>query len=60
MVVTTLTYGSEIWAIYKKKDETEIKPAETKSLGNDACYRKKNQIRITKCREELNIFMLNA
>jgi hypothetical protein len=38
----TLTYGSEIWAIYKKKDKIKIKPAEMKFLWNETCYRRKD------------------
>jgi hypothetical protein len=56
MAVPTLTYGSEIWTITKKKQEEKIETAEIKFLKRVAGYRRKDQIRNTEIREELNIF----
>jgi hypothetical protein len=52
-MVPILTYKSKIWTIYIKKIET----AEIKLSA--AGYSRKDQIRNTKIREELNIFNLN-
>jgi hypothetical protein len=53
VVVHTLTYGSEIWAITERQ-ETNNETAEIKSLRNVAGY-----TRNTKIREELNIINRN-
>jgi hypothetical protein len=57
--VRTPTYRSEIWTITKKQ-EAKIETAEMKSLRSVAGYTRKDQIRNTKIREELNIFNINA
>jgi hypothetical protein len=59
MVVHTLTYRLDIWTT-KKKQETKIENAEMKFLRCVAGYTRKDQVRNTKIREELNIFNLNS
>jgi hypothetical protein len=58
MGVPALTYGSETWTV--KKQEATIEIVEIKFLRSAAGCIKKDQIRNTKIREELNIFNLNA
>jgi hypothetical protein len=58
MAVPTLTYGSEIWTITKKQ-EAKFETAEIKFLMSAAGYARKDQIRNTKIKEELDIFNIN-
>jgi hypothetical protein len=55
MAITTHTYGLAC----NKKHKTKTETAEMKFFGSVAAYTRKNQIRTTKIREELNIFNLN-
>jgi hypothetical protein len=58
MTVPTLTYGSEISTV--KKQETKIEIAEMKFLRSVAGYRRKDQMRNTKGREELNVLLSSS
>jgi hypothetical protein len=58
MVVPTFTYGLEIWTITRKK-EARIETAQMNFLRSVAGYKRIDQIRNSKTREELNIFNLN-
>jgi hypothetical protein len=57
--VPTLTCGSEMWTITDKQ-EAKIETAEMKLLRSVASYIRKDQMRNTEIREELNIFNRNA
>jgi hypothetical protein len=58
MAVPTLMYGSKIWTILKRQKK-QIVTAEIKFPRSVAGYTRKNQIRNTKIRGELNISNLN-
>jgi hypothetical protein len=57
-MVVVLTCGSEIWTITKQKKsiEAKVQTAEVNFFRNIAGYTRKEQVRSTKIREELNIF----
>jgi hypothetical protein len=57
-VEPTFTYGSEIWTLTKKQ-EARIETAEMNFLRSVAGYKRIDQMRNSKIREELKIFNLN-
>jgi hypothetical protein len=59
MAAHALTYGPKIWTLTKKQ-EAKIETAEMKFLRSVAGYTRKDQIKDTKIKEELNISKLNA
>jgi hypothetical protein len=47
MAVCILTYGTEIWAVTKKKQDAKIEAAEMKISEECSSYTRKDQIRNT-------------